>query len=138
MTRKNKNANRISKITILSEHSINNEKEIFNLDKQTIKNVSERIIDHDSPRELLITCTTNNRNSANDLVKTLTSGNDYSCHLTLKGNDNWIVDASIMLPVSQLEKELKQLYLITKGHSCELIDWRVEVDTLTENLDSEK
>lgn len=124
----NKSVNTASKITILSEQNIKNHEEIIMLDKETIKKVLERIIDQKKPREILITCTTDNKSSANELIKILTNENGYSCKLSNRGKDVLIIDGSKILLVSELEKELTALYQITKRHFCELDNWRVEVD----------
>ncbi len=128
MESKNKSVNTTSKTTILSEQNIKNEEEIFMLDKETIKKILERIIDQKKPREILITCTTDNESSANELIKILTNENGYSCNLSNGGKDVLVIDGSKIFLVSQLETELIALYQITKRHSCELDNWRVEID----------
>ena len=97
-------------------------------DDITISTIKAQILEVDKPRELWICCDAPSKRICKALRLSIMLANHFDVASCLKMGGVWVVQGMKMICIDQLKNELKSVRETVALHSCELVDWHVEVD----------
>ncbi len=97
-------------------------------DKVTLNIIKDCVTDSDKPRELLISCEATNRKDVNSLHTALDQTLGFAVSKPSRHENVWVVNGIKLISFNQLASTLKDVRSTVELHSCELVDWRVQVD----------
>ena len=97
-------------------------------DKITLNLIKDCVTDNDKPREFLIFCEATNRKDVNSLHTALDQTLGFVVSKPSRHKNVWVIDGIKLISFNQLASTLKDVRSTVELHSCELVDWRVQVD----------
>ena len=97
-------------------------------DMVTLNIIKDCVTDNDKPREFLIFCEATNRKDVNSLHTALDQTLGFAMSKPSRQDNVWAIDGIKLISFNQLASALKDVRSAVELHSCELVDWRVQVD----------
>ena len=101
------------------------------LDNQTFALIDSAIIDKSKKREFACIFVTKTKTDAKILRDCLRYNHGYKTAKPIQEDSEWLLHANKSITRPELENELAKVRKVAINHSIELLDWRLEVDSIS-------